>query len=251
VGGGAARGARAVLSVTNTRRHNCAANRHIGPFDVPGLTRRSKHDGGVSMHLRLGFLALLALGLPGCVTASNTLPMEKVASFRVAAVNVGFAPGARIAWDGPAHAAAGSAAASSQAAAKPADTPEGQAAIRNALGGKTKAAMERHLALALKGTTPVRVDVTLNEVNIASPLQRIVIGGAHSMKGDVTLVDARTGAVIITYPAQTATTAAGQGIGGVLLDQALLGEPIDRVVDNFASQYAYWLVPTNRRPGGV
>jgi hypothetical protein len=46
---------------------------------------------------------------------------------------------------------------------------------------------------------------------------------------------------------------AGQGIGGALLDQALLAEPLDRVADGYASQYAYWLMPDDktRQTGGM
>ena len=57
------------------------------------------------------------------------------------------------------------------------------------------------------------------------------------MTGDVTLVDAKTGAVLLTYASQSKMAMAGQGIGGVMLDAAIMGEPIDRVVDNYAEQY--------------
>ena len=32
------------------------------------------------------------------------------------------------------------------------------------------------------------------------------------------------------------------GLAGVLVDAALMGEPIDRVVDSYMEQYAKWLL---------
>jgi hypothetical protein len=50
------------------------------------------------MYSQFAALTALALVFSGCVTASNTLPLEQVANLRVASVNVGFARDARIAW---------------------------------------------------------------------------------------------------------------------------------------------------------
>jgi hypothetical protein len=58
----------------------------------------------------------------------------------------------------------------------------------------------------------------------------------------VNLVDAKTGDVLVAYPAQTATAAAGQGILGTMIDHVALAEPIDRIVENYASQYRNWLL---------
>ena len=76
---------------------------------------------------------------------------------------------------------------------------------------------------------------------IASAIQRIIIGGNHEMGGDVTLTDARTGAALLSYDGQIAPSPAGQGIGGALVDAALMPDPIDRVTDNYAIRYANWL----------
>ena len=58
--------------------------------------------------------------------------------------------------------------------------------------------------------------------------------------------DARTGAIVAPYEGQSTMTMAGQGVGGVMLDAALMGEPIDRVINNYADQYGNWLT---RRSG--
>jgi hypothetical protein len=108
--------------------------------------------------------------------------------------------------------------------------------------------MERHLSEQLKGSQAVRAEVTVVEINVAPAIQRVLVGGGHSITADVKLVDAKTGALIVDYPAQKVMAGAGGGVGGVLLDQALLAGPIDRLADQYASQYGYWLVPGSR-PG--
>ncbi|HEX2726293.1 MAG TPA: hypothetical protein VHN20_10775 [Beijerinckiaceae bacterium] len=102
--------------------------------------------------------------------------------------------------------------------------------------------MERHLVGELNGARPVRIEVAIKDVQIASVVQRILIGGSHHMMGDVNVVDAKTGQVLVAYPAQTAVGAAGQGLLGTMIDQAAFAEPIDRVVENYASQYGNWLL---------
>jgi hypothetical protein len=185
--------------------------------------------------------ACAALALAGCVTAKNTLSIEDVATLKYAGTEVRFSPDAVIYWgDGErAYAASkGQPATESDTLAK---TPEGQAYLRNAIATRVKTAMERNLGKSLKGTRPVRAVVTVKRVTIASAIQRIVIGGNHEMGGDVTLTDARTGAALLSYEGQTTPSGAGQGIGGALIDAALLPDPIDRVTDNYALRYASWL----------
>jgi len=123
-----------------------------------------------------------------------------------------------------------------------ADTPEGQAYVRNMVATKTKDSFERHLGGALKGARPAMVQIQVKSLIVTSAAQRIVLGGNHAMVADVTLVDPKTGAVIVAFPGQTAITTAGQGIAGVLVDQMLVGDPIDRVIDTYAQQYRYWLL---------
>ena len=190
---------------------------------------------------RVIFIACVALALAGCVTAKNTLSIQDVAALKYAGSDVRFAPDAVIYWgDGErAYAASkGQPATESDVLAK---TPEGQAWLRNSVAAKVKAAMDRHLGASLKGARPVRAVVTVKNVTITSAVQRIIIGGGHAMGGDVTLTDARSGAALLSYDGQVAPSPAGNGIGGVLVDAALLPDPIDRVTDNYAIRYANWL----------
>lgn len=185
---------------------------------------------------------LLTFALAGCVTATRSVPADQIATFKLDAVTVIFPDGARIWWGDGERAYAASKGIPAQESESVAGTPEAKAYLRKAISDKLKIAFERRLKGEFAGPRPVRIVVRVKDVEIASVIQRIVVGGAHHLKADVDLVDARTGAVIQAYPEQTAISMAGQGIGGTMLDQALLADPIDRVVNNFADGYGNWLV---------
>jgi hypothetical protein len=185
---------------------------------------------------------LLTFALAGCATVTNTIPADQVATFRLDAVTVGFADGARIWWGDGERAFAATKGIPAEQSETVANTPEAQAFLRKAISDKLKAAIERQLRGKLTGTRPVRVLVNVKDLQISSAIQRIIVGGAHHLRADVQLVDARTGALLLAFPDQVAISAAGQGIGGALLDHALLPDPLDRVVDNFSSQYSVWLL---------
>ena len=192
--------------------------------------------------LAIALTFLLSGFLSGCVTVANNLSPDQVANFRLAGVSVTYAPGARIWWGDGERAYASLKGLPAHESDTVANTPEGQAYVRSTVAAKVKAAMERHLAGQLNGARPVRVEVSVKDVEIASVIQRILVGGAHRMTADVNLVDAKTGQVLVAYPAQTATGMAGQGLLGTMVDQAAFAEPIDRIVENYASQYGNWLL---------
>jgi hypothetical protein len=190
---------------------------------------------------RLFFSVLVGLSLAGCVTASNTLAPHQVADMRLQSVAVTFSPNARIWWGDGERAFASSKGLPALQAEEAARSAEGQAYLRHAIA-KLGPAFESQLRTALTGTRPVRVEITVKDLDIASAAQRILLGGHHRLTADVNLVDARSGAVVLAFSEQNAIAHAGQGIGGVLLDNAFLGEPIDRVVENYAAQYRNWLL---------
>jgi hypothetical protein len=107
--------------------------------------------------------------------------------------------------------------------------------------------MERDLTPRLKGSNAVRVDIHVKSITVASDVQRVLVGGHHGMTADVTLVDLRTKSVLVTYPAQSVFAPAGQGVGGALLDRALMPDPVDRIAANFAFKYGEWLRPSEPR----
>jgi hypothetical protein len=194
------------------------------------------------MFRRVFLAVLVGLSLAGCVTASNTLAPDQIAGMRLQTVSVTFQPNARIWWGDGERAFAASKRLSALVAEEAAKTEEGQAYLRNAVAAKLVQAFEAQLRGELGGTRRVRVEIAVKSLDIASAAQRILIGGHHRLTADVTLVDARSGAVVLAFSEQNAIAQAGQGIGGVLLDNAFLGEPIDRVIQNYATQYRNWLL---------
>ncbi len=188
---------------------------------------------------------VVALSLAGCVTATNTMRPDELANLRLESVAVGFAPNARIAWGDGERAYAATKGLPAHESDKVANTPELAAYMRNTISGKLKTAMERDLGGKLKGSRSVRVRVEIKGVSIPSAVQRILVGGDNSMVADVTLHDARTGAAILNYPAQAAAAMAGQGVLGVVVDAAMLPDPVDRVADSYARQYSAWLLQTS------
>ncbi|HZH54006.1 MAG TPA: hypothetical protein VEZ16_19260 [Microvirga sp.] len=194
------------------------------------------------MFRRVLLAVLVGLSLAGCVTASNTLAPDQVASLRLQSVSVTFTPGARIWWGDGERAFAASKGLSALEAEEAAKTEEGQAYLRNTVAAKLAQAFEARLRGELGGTRPVRLEIAVKDLEIASAAQRILIGGHHRLTADVNLVDARSGRIVLAFSEQNATAAAGQGIGGVLLDNMFLGEPIDRVIQNYATQYRNWLL---------
>lgn len=191
---------------------------------------------------RAFFVAALAMLVAGCVTVNNSLSPQQVADFRLTAIDVVYAPDARIWWgDGEREYAAtkGVAAHNAEQIAK---TPEGVQYVRERLTQKLTEALRRDLAPYLVGNHPVRLQVLVREVHISSPIQRILVGGGHIMKADVTVFDAKTGRQIIVYPNFIGTVMAGQGIVGTMVEHAMADAPIDRVVNAFAANYRKWLL---------
>lgn len=107
--------------------------------------------------------------------------------------------------------------------------------------------MERHLSPRLKGPTAVRVEVKVRSITIASEAETILIGGVHAMEADVTFIDPRTKAVLFANNSFRNQVGGGGGVGGLVIDRAVLSAPIERVTDGFAFQYAELLRPSEPR----
>ena len=194
--------------------------------------------------VRLSLAAVVVLTLAGCATVTNSLGPDQIRSFRYTETTVSYAPNAFIWWGDGERAYAATKGVAATEAETLAKTPEGQAYLHGQITSKVKAAMTRHLSGSLTGSRPVRVDVVIKNVTIASAVQRVVLGGSYLMQGDINLIDAKTGAVLQSYPAKFASAAAGQGIAQVLIENAIAtADPIDRLIDNFAESYQQWLIP--------
>jgi hypothetical protein len=170
------------------------------------------------MRLWTAMAACAALFLAGCQTAANKLTLEQIVDLRVGEISVTVSDSAQV----------------------PAD-------VRAVIGPKVKAAMERQVSPRLKGSVPVRVEVNVRSVKIASDVETVLIGGSHGMTADVTLIDPRTKAVLLSYNEQSSRVGGGSGVGGLVLERAILPHPMDRVAESFAFQYGEWLRPSEPR----
>ena len=205
---------------------------------MQGINRRS----AVAM-CSAAFLASLT---GGCVTVENSLRKEDVASFKLTSVAVRYKPDAAISWDDAVRAYGTAKGIPDQELAEASNSPEAKAHARTYLAGRIKTALERNLSPKIAGTRPVRLEIVVGSFTIASAVQRIVIGGSHVMIADAVLVDARTGAQLVSYPNLGVVVAAGQGIVGTAVQAAVdaaqeLG-PADRVLNTYSERYSAWLL---------
>lgn len=192
---------------------------------------------------RLFSLCLLAAALSGCVTVQNPLAPQQVEALHLTTVTVEVDPAATLWWGDGDRAYARSKGVPEQNSEELSKTPEARAFIAKAASDKIAAALQQQLKPVLAGQRPVKVVVTLRRLYLSSIIQRITLGGAHDMMADVAIIDAKTGAPVLTHPEFKATALAGQGIGGTLVDAALMSDPIDRLTGNFAERFRDWLLP--------
>jgi hypothetical protein len=189
---------------------------------------------------------VVVLALAGCNTIENSLSQNDVAAMKLAAVTVSFAPDAHLQWEDGIRAYATAKAIPDDEIATRANTPEGNAYVQNMLGPKIKAALEQKVGPQLHGARPVRLEVVVKSFVLASAVQRILIGGGRGMVADANLVDAKTGAVIVSYPGLTAVAYAGQGIVGTAVQAAIDASsqqsPAEKLVGAYGDMYCRWLL---------
>jgi hypothetical protein len=193
-------------------------------------------------------MLVLCIALGGCTTGyGEKLDLALVESFKLQQVTVSVPEDATFWWgDGErAYAASiGRSVGESEALGK---TPQGRAFLRSLAAQRIKAAFDRELAGRLNGTRPVRIEVTMQDIYVSSPMQQVLLGGDYHMKASAKLVDARTGEVIVANPNLRVQAPAGSGVLGMAIDRAT-AEPIDRLATNLADSYRGWLLPSNEPP---
>jgi hypothetical protein len=188
-----------------------------------------------------------ALALVGCVTtAENSLSQEDIASMKLTGVTVSFMPNARVQWDDGFRAyTAGKAIPNDQMAAAWA-TPEARTYVRTLLASEIKAGLEESMAGQLNGARPVRLEIVVKEFNMSSAIESVMIGSDNHMIATANLVDARTGATIISDPdLQGFLPSKGGIIGtavGMAMDHAFAKSPAERVIEQYGRAYRTWLI---------
>jgi hypothetical protein len=117
--------------------------------------------------------------------------------------------------------------------------------VRGMLAGRIKAGVEQALAGQLVGSRPVRLDIVVKQFRTPSVASRVLVGSDPQMKASATLVDARTGAVIISHPEIEAFVPGGHGLIGAAVQAAMdssRNETQDgRLITRYGQMYREWL----------
>ncbi|WP_342150484.1 hypothetical protein [Methylorubrum sp. SB2] len=197
---------------------------------------------------RLSLAALLlTVGLSACATiAPNILSPQDTADLKFTSLEVVVPPETRIDWTSAEDEYLSERKLSRTDPALVA-TPEARAHLRNLAAARLKAKLERVIAERPAGTRPVRLVATIKEVSIPSAVKRVIVGGTPSVRADIDVIDARSGALLTTYRGATGTKYAGNGVYGVIGDglaQAMGADDLyDRAAADYADGFGGWLKP--------
>lgn len=215
--------------------------------------------------LKAVFTLFAAALLTACATSTNLLNEGEIASMRIERVEVKFKEDASISWykveqefveremakrtakGGALRAKAKSVPdahdkapdAMSIEAQTIAASPEAKAYVREALARLIKLRLEKDVVPEFKGARPVVLEIQVVGFVIPSAAQRLVLGGTPILAALRTLKDAKSGAELAKLDRGSAA-AAGQGILGVAIEQAL-PDLEERLLDSFTRQTRDWL----------
>ena len=196
------------------------------------------------LKLRLLAVALLASAVSGCMLPTNTLSKADVATFKLADIRVSVAPGAKIVWYEPLQAYAATKKIPDEQYTDAIKTDEAKAHVNGLLLSKVKGAMEKEMGSVLNGARPVRLEVAVVQFLVPTAPQRLLVGGVYAINADVTLVDAKSGAVLIAHPNWALPCTPREGrrrCGSSSCDS--VGRPAsDNLIDQLAMIYRIWLI---------
>jgi hypothetical protein len=130
--------------------------------------------------------------------------------------------------------------------------PQLQAVFQPMLQQRFAAELDGTVAPVLQGARPVKAVVHLKEFDVPSGARRAIIDGSAKLQADVDLVDAKTGAVLLSYrgpmkavnTGPTVALALIGGLGAIAAADAKApsGEPGSALVAAYAADYLTWLV---------
>jgi Family of unknown function (DUF6778) len=187
----------------------------------------------------------VALALGGCVTAENSLSQNDIASMKLTGVNVSFTPNSFVLTPNGDSAYAAAKGIPEGQMLSVARTPEYRDYVRKTVGAEIKGSVEQAMAGRLNGSRPVRLEIVVEHFKVPSVMSSVLIGGDPVMTAAATLVDARTGAVILTNPEMHAFLASGHGIIGTAVqaavDSARKTNQEEMLVARFSQEYRDWL----------
>lgn len=192
------------------------------------------------------FAALgVALALAGCVTAENSLSQNDVANMKLTGVSVSFTPNALVSSPDSMSAYSAAKGIPMGDMLPVLSTPEFKEYVRNTVGTKIRVGVEQALAGRLNGPRPVRLEIVVEYFKIPSAVSSVLIGGDPAMTAAATLVDARTGAVILANPKMQDFLTTAHGIIGTAVqaavDSARKTNQEDMLIARFSEDYRNWL----------
>jgi len=213
----------------------------------------------VSAALRLLLALALPLMLAACVTVPPpTMPVAELQSFKLAGVEV---QGTQVIQSWPAmeqaYLASGKADADT-ARRLPSENaqnfPAVEAQFQAALQQRFAADLEGQVGALLQGTRPVKAVVQIQVFDVPSSARGGLVDNTAKLKANIDLVDAKSGAVLVSYagPMKTLTlgpsalTFVAGGFAAVaaqaMLATAVKGEPGSQLVATYVQDYRTWLV---------
>lgn len=195
-------------------------------------------------------IKLVALGLmfalAGCVMAENSLSQNDIANMNLTGVTVSFTPDAFVAWDEGERAYAAAKGLSDTQLLAAMRTKDMKDYVRGMLAPRIKAGIEQALAGQLVGSRPVRLEIVVKHFKTPSVVSRILIASDPEMTASATLVDARTGAVIIAHSQIAAFVHRAGGLIGTAVTAAIDSSRNDTqdglVIARYGQMYREWLI---------
>ncbi len=193
----------------------------------------------------LGIVALIGLCQTACTTiAPNSLSASETAALRFTSVEVRAPESAKVAWTSAEddYLKGRGLSMTDPALVR---TPEARAYVNEQAAKRLKAALERVTAGRIGGTREARIVATIIRADIPTAAERVLIGGSPTLQAELDVVDARTGAVLTRYSGAQGTGYAPGGVGGVIIDSALVAagrdDLFDRAANGYANGFKSWL----------
>ena len=118
-------------------------------------------------------------------------------------------------------------------------TGERRAYMEKKAAARITDAFQKRVLPAFRGTEPARLEIRVTSMDIPSGLRQALIGGEHRINAEITVVNAKSGEVILSAP-DFRSQHKGGGITSVIVD-AVMPEPIDRASIIMANSYKSWL----------
>ena len=197
------------------------------------------------LKLRLLVVLFFASAVNGCMLPTNTLSKADVATFKLADIRVSVAPGAKVVWLEALQTYAAAKKIPDEQYTDWIKTDDAKSHLNGLIAGKVKAAMEKEMGSALNGSRPVRLEIVVTDFLVPTGAQRLLVGGVYAINADVTLVDVKSGAVLIAHPKLGHAIPVQGGISGVVA-QAIVDSTIravtDSMIDQHAVIYRIWLI---------